>query len=139
MALPLLYVEQTSPPPTVGTQGAIVFWFDTTSFILKRFNGVEWTPIAAPAPVGIFEVDFGSLPKAEMTFNIVDSRVTSNSVVIPLMSGNPALGKEADELQMDNFMVTAIAHNGNFDVTVRTTDGSYLADNFIITYQVINA
>ena len=137
MATPLLYVEQPSEP-IVGAEGATVFWFDTTDYILKRYNGVIWESIAPPSPVGIFEVDFGPLPLYEKTFNIIDTRVLATSVVIPLMSGNPAPGKEADELQMDNFMVTAIAHAGNFDVTVRTTDGSYLADKFIITYQVIN-
>ena len=137
MALPLLYVEQPTEP-AVGTEGATVFWFDTTDYILKRYNGVIWESIAPPSITGAVEVNFGPLPLAEQTFNIIDTRVLASSVVRPLMSGTPPAGKEADELQMDNFMVTAISNLGSFDVTIRTTDGSYLADNFIITYQVIN-
>jgi len=80
------------------------------------------------------EVDFGGLPLAEKTFTISNSKVTTTSVITAEVSYLKPTGKDLDEIEMDSFQVKCGSGNGEFQMTVNTTDGSYLADRFVINY-----
>lgn len=81
------------------------------------------------------EVDFGTTPVDSKVFTITDAAVTTASKIIAEVAYDAPTGKDLDEIEMDTILVSpGQAAAGSFQVFVRTTDGSYLADKFKINY-----
>lgn len=83
------------------------------------------------------EVDFGSTPVAEQIFTIADGSVTATSKIIPVLAYAAPTGKDLDELEMDSLHIVAgNCSVGQFDMYVKSNDGSYLEGKFKIDYLV---
>ena len=82
------------------------------------------------------EVDFGTTPVADATFTITDASVSTSSQLIASLAYETPTGKDLDELEFDNFEIICKPAAGSFDMLIRTTDGSLVADKFKINYLV---
>lgn len=80
------------------------------------------------------EVDFGVTPVSEANFTITDAGIDATKIVVAVVSYAAPTGKDQDELEMDDFVLRAVAGAGNFALYMRSVDGSYLADKFKINY-----
>jgi hypothetical protein len=78
------------------------------------------------------EVDFGTTPLAEQTFTITDTWSRTDSIISAQTAWEAPTGKDLDELEMDTLVITPNANAGSYDLLVKSTDGSYLADTFKI-------
>jgi len=76
-------------------------------------------------PVSQTEIDFGSLPVAEMEFTILDANVTATSKIIASVAYDAPTNKDLDELEMDDLQIKCgQAAAGLFKMFVRTADGT---------------
>jgi hypothetical protein len=106
----------------------------TTNFL--RADG---TFAAPPGGSGTFavtqvEVDFGTTPVESAIFTITDAGMTTAKHVIASLAYEAPTGKDLDELEMDTLSIVCGNGTGQFDMFIRSTDGSYLADKFKINY-----
>lgn len=61
---------------------------------------------------------------SEMTQTFSDASVTANSGILISISGAAPTGKDADELEMDNIFVKALAQAGALQVYIRGLEGN---------------
>jgi len=90
--------------------------------------------------VGYVEVDFGPKPVDEITVTVYDDRVNSSTRVTAHLSYEAPTGKEIDEVLMDQLDILA-GNSGDrfFELVIRSRDGSYLHDTFVIGYSLIDS
>lgn len=69
-------------------------------------------------------LNFGAAPVISKSFSFADALVTTASKIIMSASGAPASGRQADELEMDNFMCAATCIvNGTVTAYVSASSG----------------
>jgi hypothetical protein len=104
----------------------------TTNFL--RADGTFAAPGSGTFAVTQVEVDFGTTPVESAIFTITDAGMTTTKHVIASLAYEAPTGKDLDELEMDTLSIICGNGTGQFDMFIRTTDGSYLADKFKINY-----
>lgn len=82
------------------------------------------------------EIDLGTTPVYEGDINIVDAGVSTTSQILAQVLYKAPTGKDLDEIEMDNFNLKCEPLAGSFNLKIRSEDGSYLADRFLIGYLV---
>jgi len=60
------------------------------------------------------EVDFGSTPKFDASFTIIDALVTASSKITAIPSGNAGTGRTSDDWQWDGIVMAATPSTGQF-------------------------
>lgn len=80
-------------------------------------------------------VDLGPLPVHEFTVTVPDTDVLANLKIIAVVSGTPPVGKDADEIGMDSYQLTATPGPGQVTFYLRGLEG-YLSDKFNLAYQI---
>jgi hypothetical protein len=104
----------------------------TTTFL--RADGTFAAPGSGTFAVTQVEVDFGTTPVESAIFTITDAGMTTAKHVIASLAYEAPTGKDLDELEMDTLSIICGNGTGQFDMFIRSTDGSYLADKFKINY-----
>ena len=96
------------------------------------------TSLEIPGPAGVTQVavNFGSIPISEQVFTIVDATVTPASKILAEVAYTAPFGKDLDEIEMDDLQIRCGAGAGAFQMYITSANGSYLADQFVINYQV---
>jgi hypothetical protein len=73
---------------------------------------------------------------SEALFTIVDINVSSASRILAQVAYVAPTDKDRDEIEMDDIQLRCGPFDGYFELYARAADGSYLADKFVINYQV---
>jgi hypothetical protein len=103
----------------------------------SKSNQVSWGSLTSiPTSLAYLsqvEINFGSIPVMEMKFNIVNSLITTSSVIIAQVSGVTPTGKDFDEIECDSFEIRCTPYRGGFVLYIRSLEG-LVADRFKINY-----
>jgi hypothetical protein len=113
--------------------------YNSTLATVQVRNAGAWVSVPGAGAPGTFtvtqvEVDFGTTPVESATFTITDAGMTTAKHVIASLAYEAPTGKDLDELEMDTLSIVCGNGTGQFDMFIRSTDGSYLADKFKINY-----
>lgn len=119
-----------------GTPGTIPP--GTNTHILTMVAGAPtWAaPAASPGSFSITEteIDFGTTPVSNGTFDVANASMTALHKVIASVSYAAPTGKDQDELEMDDLQLRCVASGGGFTAFIQAADGSYLEGKFKINY-----
>ena len=74
-------------------------------------------------PSTIVEVDFGSIPAHEKTFNIVDLNIVDTDFINARIEPIASTDKSKDDVEMETFFILSTPKNGSLDILVRSLDG----------------
>lgn len=109
---------------------------DTHQFYIGTAAGNALVgPSAGSSVVKQIEVDFGSLPVSEASFLITDASVTPSSHIVGTVAYEAPIGKDLDELEMDELDLKFGPGTGQFTLYAIGENG-YVADKFKINYVV---
>lgn len=98
----------------------------------RGFLFIEQDPTSAAkveffksAPLTIVTLDFGTVARGlnNKTFTVVDTGVTPTSNVSMSVSGSPAAGRYADELEFDAFQCSCVPATGSFQAMIQSMRG----------------
>lgn len=93
-----------------------------------------WGPAGSgSATIKQTEIDFGTVPVAEMSFTVLDADVTPTSQLIGGVAYEAPTGKDLDELEMDGLDLKFGPGAGQLTVYARGLDG-YVHDKFKLNY-----
>jgi hypothetical protein len=82
------------------------------------------------------EIDFGTTPTLEKTFNVIDAEVTTGSqILLTKAMKSPSSGRDIDEIRAESLELTAKALAGSFDLNVKSLS-AVVTGKFIINYLV---
>ena len=81
------------------------------------------------------EINFGTIPTRYKTFTVIDGYVTTSSKILAVQSGNAAIGRSADENEMDPMMFSAVSGNGRFTLIATTLNGPVI-NNYKVIYMI---
>ncbi len=71
------------------------------------------------------EIDFGSTEIEEQEFTITDSRITTNSKIAVVVSGNtPSDSRSIDEILAERYSLFAISGSGSFTLWAAPLEGT---------------
>jgi hypothetical protein len=69
------------------------------------------------------DIDFGVIPIIEKKFTILNSSITSNSIIIAQIAYVTTEGKSLDEMEIDSFDLKCGSFNGGFYLYARSIEG----------------
>lgn len=92
--------------------------------------------VTAVASISQVEVDFGEVPVSEGFFRITDANVSLSSRILAQVAYIAPTNKDLDEIEMDDLQIRCAPGSGTFDMFIQAANGSYLADKFVVFYQV---
>lgn len=81
------------------------------------------------------EIDFGTIPKPDALFTIIDDISTTSAKIIPTLSGKTATGRADGDSQWDHVQFTANPGNGSFILYAICTTGS-VAGKRVVQYTI---
>lgn len=84
----------------------------------------------------IIELDFGSLPVVEKSFNVIDVNVSNVDIVKTELAPLKPTDKDIDELEFDSFDIISFANNGSIDIFVKSLEGE-VSGKFKFMYEVL--
>lgn len=82
------------------------------------------------------EIDFGSTPVSSASFLITNASITTGNNIIAQQAYVAATDKDLDENEMDVLDLRCQPSGGGFSLFAQSSDGSYLADKFVINYLI---
>lgn len=82
------------------------------------------------------EIDFGSTPKFEKTFTIVDPFINPNSIMEGEIAFAATTGKDKDESTMDALCLRFSPGNGQFDLFISGLEGRVYG-TFLVSYSAM--
>ncbi len=89
-------------------------------------GGGTWTEV---------EVDFGTTPRYDASFTVVDAGVSGASKVVVLPSGKAATGRTADDWQWDGLALAALPGAGSFTLYAVALPGPVVGPR-LVQYQI---
>jgi hypothetical protein len=104
------------------------------------FFSVDGSTVTALAtgggtPMREVEIDFGSIATGEKTFQVTDAGVSPSSIILASQSGKAATGRQADEAEMDQFIVCGTALAGVVTLYAKSLTGP-LSGLYRVAYAV---